>query len=142
MVLALALAVLNFCLTFENVWPTLWIEPTRGLSIEVALLVLALALGAERFGPPSRRLLALLEHMREVRIGAFVFPGQGEGSPLTKNTLRLMLEAVGYGHATPHGLRASFSTWAHDSTNFAPEIIEACLAHRTGNATARAYNRG
>jgi len=59
-VLALALAVLNFSLTFENVWPTLWIEPTRGLSIEIALLVLALALGAERFGPPSPGLLTVL----------------------------------------------------------------------------------
>ena len=40
--LALALYVLNFALTFHNVWPTPWITTRHELSIEVAVLVLAL----------------------------------------------------------------------------------------------------
>jgi hypothetical protein len=58
--LAAALVVLNFCLTFENVWPTFWITPTRGLSIELALLILGVALAALRWGSPSPRVLTLL----------------------------------------------------------------------------------
>jgi phosphatidylglycerophosphate synthase len=40
--LALALYVLNFALTFHNVWPTPWITTRHELSIEIAVLVLAL----------------------------------------------------------------------------------------------------
>jgi hypothetical protein len=39
---AVALLVLNFALTFGNVWPTLWILPRAELSIELAVLLLAL----------------------------------------------------------------------------------------------------
>lgn len=58
--LALALALLNFALTFENVWPTLWIVPHAALSVELAALVLLLALAVQRWGPPSRRAMAFL----------------------------------------------------------------------------------
>jgi phosphatidylglycerophosphate synthase len=44
LLLALALYVLNFALTFHNVWPTPWITTRHELSIEIAVLVLALAL--------------------------------------------------------------------------------------------------
>ena len=91
--------------------------------------------------PLSAETLAILEHMAEVRHSDFVFPGQS-GGPMNKNTMGVMLAAVGYGHVTIHGLRASFSSWAHERTNFAPEIIEASLAHKVGNATERAYRRG
>jgi phosphoglycerol transferase MdoB-like AlkP superfamily enzyme len=60
-----AVAVLNFGLTFESLWPTLWIRPQWALSIELGLLALGLALAAERFGRPSPRALAWLA-------GAFV----------------------------------------------------------------------
>jgi phosphatidylglycerophosphate synthase len=47
--LALALYVLNFALTFHNVWPTPWITTRHELSIEIAVLVLALV-GYARVG--------------------------------------------------------------------------------------------
>jgi len=53
-----ALALLNFGLTFDSLWPTLWIRPRSDLSIELAAVVLALAIAAARFGPPPRRVLA------------------------------------------------------------------------------------
>jgi phosphatidylglycerophosphate synthase len=58
--LALALYVLNFVLTFHNVWPTPWIETRHELSIEIAALLLALALYARFFGKVSSRLLTPL----------------------------------------------------------------------------------
>ncbi len=53
-----ALGLLNFGLTFDSLWPTLWIRPRSDLSIELAAVVLALAFAAARSGPPSRRVLA------------------------------------------------------------------------------------
>ena len=53
-----ALALLNFGLTFDSLWPTLWIRPRSDLSIELAAVVLALVLAAAWFGPPSRGVLA------------------------------------------------------------------------------------
>jgi phosphatidylglycerophosphate synthase len=58
--LALALYVLNFALTFHNVWPTPWIETRHELSIEIAVLALALVLYARFFGKVSPRLTTLL----------------------------------------------------------------------------------
>jgi hypothetical protein len=53
-----ALALLNFGLTFESVWPTPWIRPHAALSVELAATVLALAFAAARIGPLPRRWLA------------------------------------------------------------------------------------
>lgn len=41
--------------------------------------------------------------------------------------------------ATVHGLRASFSTWAREQTDFSPEIIEAALAHTQSDKVVAAY---
>ena len=42
LLLGVALLALNVAVTFHNVWPTLWVRPTTELSIELAVLVLAL----------------------------------------------------------------------------------------------------
>ena len=44
--------------------------------------------------------------------------------------------------AVPHGLRATFSTWGNDHTEYPPELIEHALAHKVGSDVARAYARG
>src|SRR5262249_59599240 len=41
----------------------------------------------------------------------------------------------------PHGLRATFRTWASEQTSFAHEVIEQCLAHVVSDAVVRAYKR-
>lgn len=51
--LLLALAVLNFALSFHNIWPTPWITLRPEISVEIALLVLALALYVEWRDHPS-----------------------------------------------------------------------------------------
>jgi hypothetical protein len=57
--LAAALFVLNFALTFHNIWPTLWITTRHELSIEIATLLLLLALYSEIVRPPTRRLITV-----------------------------------------------------------------------------------
>jgi hypothetical protein len=58
--LALALALLNASLTFQNVWPTPAVEWTGDLSVELAVCVLVLALAVGRSGGAPRRLIAWL----------------------------------------------------------------------------------
>jgi hypothetical protein len=47
LLLAVALFLLNAAVTFQNVWPTLWITTRHELSIELAVLLLVLVLYAE-----------------------------------------------------------------------------------------------
>jgi sulfatase-like protein len=49
----LALFFLNVSLTFRNIWPTPWIEWHGDLSLELALLVIAVAASRMRRGPPA-----------------------------------------------------------------------------------------
>lgn len=58
--LLLALFVLNFVLTFHNVWPTLAITTRFELSVEIAILVLTLAIFAYFKRPASNTVLILL----------------------------------------------------------------------------------
>ncbi|MCP5155108.1 MAG: hypothetical protein H6983_13130 [Ectothiorhodospiraceae bacterium] len=63
--LALALLGLNLALTFHNQWPTPWVTTRHELSVELAALVLLLAVVSELRGVPTRRLVPWLA-------GAFV----------------------------------------------------------------------
>ena len=75
--LAAALLLLNAALTLGNVWPTPWVEPRAEVSVEVAALLLGLALYAELaarrgFPPPGRRTaLALAGLMFLLTIGRY-----------------------------------------------------------------------
>ena len=42
----------------------------------------------------------------------------------------------------PHGLRATFSTWANDHAEYEPDMIEFALAHRVGSEVSQRYRRG
>ncbi|MEE4379389.1 MAG: sulfatase-like hydrolase/transferase [Candidatus Competibacteraceae bacterium] len=55
--LPLALFLLNFLLTFHNVWPTPWIRYPNELSIELAVLILLLAGYAELVRVPGKTAL-------------------------------------------------------------------------------------
>lgn len=52
-----ALFVLNFALTFHNVWPTPWIATRHELSVEIALVIVVVALWRGLVGPLPRRAL-------------------------------------------------------------------------------------
>jgi integrase len=92
--------------------------------------------------PLSAPALAVLAQAREL-FGdtGYVFPGAIKGSPASSRALESLLhEQLAEPYAV-HGFRASFSTWANELTAFAFEDVEACLAHQTGNAVSRAYDR-
>jgi len=70
------------------------------------------------------------------RTGDLVFGPLSE-TALRKRVLRRLRPGV-----TVHGFRASFKTWASESTSFARDIVEVALAHKRGDAVEQAYERG
>jgi integrase len=70
-----------------------------------------------------------------------LFPSS-RGGPLSDMAMTSQLRRMDV-NAVPHGLaRATFKTWATESSNFAREVIEMALAHTLENKTEAAYWRG
>jgi integrase len=91
--------------------------------------------------PLSDPAVALLEEVRLTGSSEFVFSRDG-GGPLSNMALLMMLRRVGRSDVTAHGFRSSFRTWAAERTSFPREVVEAALAHVTGNRVEAAYQRG
>jgi integrase len=87
------------------------------------------------------KVLRIQHERRDLQLGddGHVFPG-ARGS-ISTATMRKMLRMLG-AEVTVHGFRASFKTWAGETTTFQREVIEAALAHAAGDAVEQAYNRG
>ena len=64
----------------------------------------------------------------------------GRVFPCALTTIDLLRKRMGIG-VTAHGFRSSFRTWSAEQTSFPADVIELCLAHRTGTATELAYQR-
>lgn len=95
--------------------------------------------------PLSTAAQRILELARPLRRGtdaaALLFPGFTRHGHLSENALLALLARAGFfGRQTAHGLRASFSTWAHEEAEADPDVVEACLAHVRGDVRA-IYNR-
>ena len=75
--------------------------------------------------------------------GGHLFPSRYKpGKPVSDMMLRLMLRQLGYDGITIHGTaRASFKTWAMERTRFDNYVVEAALAHISGDKVERAYAR-
>jgi len=69
-----------------------------------------------------------------------VFPG-AKGGLLSDMTLTAVLRRMNV-DATPHGFRATFATWAQETTTYPSDVRERALAHAVGNKTTAAYERG
>ena len=99
----------------------------------------------EHLVPLSTQALRVLTLARAIRTGpadtALLFPGFTRYGALSENALLALLARAGYfGRQTAHGLRATFSTWAHEVREADPDVVEACLAHVRGDVRA-VYNR-
>lgn len=83
------------------------------------------------------RLRALVPADRE-----YLFPNRVDPRrPMANRSLNALMERLGLsGIGTPHGMRASFSTY-FNSTGGNIDVIEHCLAHVPANAVRAAYNR-
>jgi integrase len=73
--------------------------------------------------------------------GAYLFPGQTAKS-IDNTAMRRMLERLGYGHVSVHGMRSSFRDWAAERTNYPNHVVEMALAHAIGDKVEAAYRRG
>jgi integrase len=103
---------------------------------------------AERMKGRREHRVPLAQHVVELLKGLFtgdgtpyVFIGPRTGAQLSETALAEALRRAGRSE-TVHGLRSSFSDWAHESTSFSNHEIELSLAHTVGNAVEKAYRRG
>lgn len=89
--------------------------------------------------PLSAPALKLLKALPRIKDNDLLFPaprgGQLSDMALTAVLRRMEVDAV------PHGMRASFKTWAADHTEFPRELVEIALSHTVGNAVEQAYAR-
>jgi integrase len=91
--------------------------------------------------PLTGRMIRLLKSLpREGDDKSLVFIGTKPNKVLGKMVLPDLVDAMGH-DTTIHGLRASFRTWAAESTAYPREVIEAALAHATGGEVELSYQR-
>ena len=113
--------------------------------------------------PLTPRGVAILAEMRGSGSN-FVFPGQKSGKPLSNMALLSVVQrmnalatpAVAKGEPdrvpfwhdpatrraiVPHGFRATFRTWAEETTLFSHATIEQAMGHAIGSESERAYRR-
>ena len=101
-------------------------------------------MGRPHVVPLNNQAMMLLGEMQAARDPTtdFVFPGAKRGTVINAATLRFLLQDMGFaGVATTHGFRATFRTWASETTAFDKDVIETCLAHAQGELDS-AYHRG
>jgi integrase len=97
--------------------------------------------GREHRVPLSPAVIELLQALPREQGNQYLFPGRDPGSRVGVLTLSRTLSAL-RPDVTVHGMRATFSTWASETTAFASHVIEQALAHKIGNAVEAAYKRG
>ncbi len=73
--------------------------------------------------------------------GKYLFSGTREDRPLSNMAMLMLLRDLRGEGYTVHGFRSAFSTWAREQTDYPREIVEACLAHASGDAVELAYRR-
>ena len=96
--------------------------------------------GKEHRVPLSDAAIALLNQME--KSGQLIFPGRGEGKPLSDMSLTAVLRRMERGDLTAHGFRSTFRDWTSESTAYPRDVAEMALAHSIGDKVEAAYRRG
>jgi integrase len=91
--------------------------------------------------PLAPQVVELLKNLHTEDGTPCVFVGPRTGAQLSETALAEALRRAGRSE-TVHGLRSSFSDWAHESTGFSNHEIELSLAHTIGTGQEKAYRRG
>jgi integrase len=134
---ALAFTILTAARTGETIGATpqeidlkgrLWVLPPERMKA-----------GREHRVPLSSAALALLPGLSTDR--SYLFEGAKPGRPLSNMAMLMLLRDLRGEGFTVHGFRSAFSTWARECTDFPREIVEASLAHASGDAVELAYRR-
>ena len=100
--------------------------------------------GREHLVPMSEQVYNQLQELKAMTsYSEYVFPSTRDASkPISKNVMTNRLRDLGYSAdvMTAHGFRGTASTILHEQ-GWHHDVIEVQLAHLTGTATSRAYNR-
>jgi integrase len=132
---ALAFTILTVARTGETIGATpqeidkeqkLWVVPPDRMKA-----------GREHRVPLTDAAVGLLSDL----CGSYLFSGAIEGKPLSNMAMLMLLRDLRGNGYTVHGFRSAFSTWAREQTDYPREIVEACLAHASGDAVELAYRR-
>jgi integrase len=91
--------------------------------------------------PLSDAAMEILQNMRGVQQGDFVFPGMKPGRPLSNMALLTLLDRMDYAGITSHGFRSTFRDWAGEHAKIPREVAEAMLAHVIRDRSEAAYAR-
>lgn len=101
--------------------------------------------GREHVVPLTARVVAVIKAQPRRDGFPFVFgyrrKDEDRFAALSENALLKCISDLGY-DSTAHGLRATFKTWALESTDFPRELAELMLAHEVGDKVEAAYIRG
>jgi integrase len=97
--------------------------------------------GREHRVPLSERAMELLRALPTERDNDHVFIGVRAGAALGTMALVQVLKRT-HRDYTVHGFRASFKTWASETTNFPSFVVEQAMAHAIPSAVEAAYRRG
>jgi integrase len=106
----------------------LWVIPKERMKAGVEHRVVLSA--------PTLKLLAALP-----REGEYIFAGSRPGQPLSGMSFSRLMAKLGYS-VTVHGFRATFKTWASETTAYPNHVVEQALAHAISNAVEATYQRG
>jgi len=98
--------------------------------------------GRDHRVPLSKRALAILTEMRQIRMSDYVFPGGKARRPLSGMVFAMKLRRLKRTDITAHGFRSTFRDWAAEQTDFPNEVVEMALAHTISNKVEAAYRRG
>jgi integrase len=101
--------------------------------------------------PLSDRVIAILKDLQKGSVSDFVFPSS-DGTPMSNMAMLTMLKRMNSSQTkwidpttgksiVPHGFRATFRTWAEETTNFPNAIVEEAMGHTVGSSVERAYRR-
>jgi integrase len=92
--------------------------------------------------PLSDAAMRIIEHQGKVRENDYVFPG-GRRERLSHAAMDSLLTRMRRSDITVHGTaRSAFKDWCAETTNYPDWVSEKALAHKVGDETRRAYQRG
>ena len=96
-------------------------------------------MGRDHVVPLSEAAVSILKRVQTN--DGLVFPSS-MGKPMSDMTLTMLLRRMLSENApTVHGFRSSFTDWAAEETDMPREVVDASLAHLTGNKVDVAYRR-
>ncbi|EKP0129337.1 tyrosine-type recombinase/integrase, partial [Escherichia coli] len=96
----------------------------------------------EHVVPLSSQAISILRTMQEIKRGRYVFfSSRTKDAPMGRNTIKTPIAASKFkGIVTLHGFRSMWSTLLNEE-GFNPDVIEAALAHKSGDKIRDIYNR-